>query len=142
MVVLAPEQLEQREVLQQAVEEAPCITFGEFRNLAKQRGWIFEWLLEQVKGELDKPTDTLRRIMYGALVDGKHQLLPDVVIPYTCLIELYQRATQPKPALTGEKACACGCGGALRGKQRYASPLCRKRAQRARSCELKAATVA
>jgi hypothetical protein len=65
-----------------------------------------------------------------------------IAIPYPCLIELYQQATRPKPPLAREKACGCRCGGALRGKQRYASAVCRKRAQRARSGEVKAATVA
>ena len=140
--MVASEQLEQREVLQQAVEKAPYITFGQFRHVAKQRSWSIGWLLEQVKSEFDKPTETVRRIMQGAIVDGKHEMLTDVVIPYTCLIELYQRATGPKPALPEVKACGCGCGDALRGKQQYASAVCRKRAQRARSREVKAATVA
>lgn len=34
------------------------------------------------------------------------------------------------PTLASEKTCACGCGGKLRGKQRYASSSCRKRASR------------
>ena len=59
------EKIEQREVSQQAVEEASCITFGQFRQVVKQRGWTVGWLLEQVKDEIDKPTDTLRRAMYG-----------------------------------------------------------------------------
>jgi hypothetical protein len=128
--VLVPEQLELREVSQQAVEEAPCITFGRFRHVAKQMGWTVEWLLEQVKGEIDKPTDMLKRLMHGALVDGKHQLLAEVVLPYSCLIQLYLRATQPVPALAGEKACACGCGALVRGKKRWARSGCRKRVQR------------
>jgi hypothetical protein len=53
-------QLEQRKVLQQAVEKAPCITFGQFRHVAKQRGWLIAWLVEQAKGEIDRPTDTSR----------------------------------------------------------------------------------
>jgi hypothetical protein len=56
--------------------------------------------------------------------------LAEVVLPYTCLIALYNKATQPTPALVGEKVCACGCGAKVRGKQRYASPACRKRWQR------------
>jgi hypothetical protein len=78
--------------------------------------------VEQVKGELDKPTDTLRRILHGAIVDGKHDMLADVVISYTCLIQLYQRATQSKPALAGEKACACGCGAQVAGRKKWATP--------------------
>jgi hypothetical protein len=121
---------EQREVLHQAVENASCITFGQFRHLAKQRGWSIVWLVEQVKSEIDKPTDTLRRIMHGAMVDGKHHLLADVVLPYSCLIALYQRVTQPVPALVGDKACACGCGERVWGRQRFASQACQKHCYR------------
>jgi hypothetical protein len=110
--------------------QAPCITFGQFRAVAQQREWSEAWLVEQCRGQLEEPTATIRRVLYGALVDGKRVSLAEVVLPYTCLITLYNKATQPKPALVGEKACVCGCGAKLRGKQRYASPACRKRAQR------------
>ena len=140
--MLATKKLDQREVLQEAVEKATCINFHQFRHIAKQQCWSIEWLVEQVKCAIDSPTDTVRRIMHGALLDGKHQLLADVVIPYTCLIELYQHATRPMPPLAGEKACGCGCGDALRGKQRYASAGCRKRAQRTRNGQVNAATMA
>ena len=128
--MFAPEPQEQQEILQQAVEKAPCITFGQFRSLARHRGWTVEWLREQVAGEIDQPTETLRRVMHGALVNGKHQLLADTVVPYRCLIALYQRATQSTPAPAGEKACACGCGAWARGKKKWATPGCRKRVQR------------
>jgi hypothetical protein len=100
----------QREVSPQTVENAPCITYGQFRQVAKQRDWSIDRLVDQVKGKIDAPTDTLRRIMHGAQVDGKHQLLADVPLPYTCLIELYQRATQPKPAPDGGRLVVVGVG--------------------------------
>jgi hypothetical protein len=56
----APKQLEQREVFPEAVEKALCITYGRFRQIAKQRDWSIEWLVKQVKGELDKPIDELQ----------------------------------------------------------------------------------
>jgi hypothetical protein len=128
--MFAPEPQEQQEILQHAVEKAPCITFGQFRSVARYRGWTVEWLREQVADEIEKPTETLRRVMHGALVDGKHQLLAETVVPYRCLIALYQRATQPTPAPAGEKACACGCGARARGQKKWATPGCRKRVQR------------
>jgi hypothetical protein len=124
------DQLDQREVLQRNVEKAPCITFSQFRQVAKQRWRSNEWFTEHVKGEIDRPSDTLRRILHGAVVDGKQHLLADVVISYRCLIELYQGATLPKLALVGEKACACGCGAKVTGKRKWARPGCRKRVQR------------
>lgn len=106
------------------------VTFGEFRKLAAQRGWSVAWLVEQCKGELDRPTDVIRRVLEGSIIDGKKETLWDVVLPYRCLIELYQRATKPTPALVGEPVCACGCGGKVFGRHKWASPGCRKRIQR------------
>jgi hypothetical protein len=56
--------------------------------------------------------------------------MKDVVLPYRCLIALYQRATAQVLALDGEKVCPCGCRVALRGRQTYASDACRKRVAR------------
>jgi hypothetical protein len=129
-----------REITQSAVSEAPCVTFREFRKVAKPHEWSLEWLVEQCKAELDRPTDTIRRVLEGARVEGHWQGekwvapywddMAEVVLPYRCLIALYQRATRPQPALAGEKVCACGCGGSLRGRQTFASVACRKRASR------------
>jgi hypothetical protein len=112
------------------MNQAPWVTCRVSRKVAKQHEWSLEWLVEQCKAELDRPTDTIRRVLEGARVEGNWDDMADVLLPYRCLIELYQRATRPKPALAGQKACACGCGGVLRGKQSYASPACRKRVSR------------
>jgi hypothetical protein len=122
------------------MNQAPCVTFREFRRVAKQHEWSLEWLVEQCKAELDRPTDTIRRVLEGAQVEGHWEGrtwvtphwddMAEVVVPYRCLIALYQRATQPTPALPAERACACGCGGKLRRKQKFASAACRKRASR------------
>jgi hypothetical protein len=107
-----------------------CITFGQFRRVAQQREWSLEWLVEQCKAEIDRPTDTVRRVLQGTTVDGQHVSMAEVVLPYHGLIALYQQATAVVPALPGEKECRCGCGTALRGKQVYASDACRKRVVR------------
>jgi hypothetical protein len=130
--------LSRREISQSAIDQAPCITFGQFRKVARQREWSLEWLVEQCKAEIDRPTDTIRRVLEGARVEGHRQGerwvapywddMAEVALPYRCLIELYQRATQP--ALAGGRACVCGCGGSLRGRQKFASVACRKRASR------------
>jgi hypothetical protein len=141
---------DQREISQAAVDQAPCITFGQFRKVARQREWSLEWLVEQSKAELDRPTETIRRVLEGARVESHRQGdrwvapywddMAEVVVRYRCLIELYQRATQPTPTLPGESACACGCGGELRGKQKFASAACRKRVSRKGVIALKRAT--
>jgi len=127
-------------ISQAAIEQAPCITFGQFRKVARRRGWSLEWLVEQSKAELDRPTDTIRRVLEGARVEGHREGerwvapywddMTEVVLPYRRLIELYQRATRPRPALDGERQCACGCGGLVRARRKWASPACRKRVQR------------
>jgi hypothetical protein len=68
-----------------------------------------EWLIEQCRAELDRPTDTIRRVLEGARAEGHGEGgtwvaphwddMAEVVLPYRCLIELYQRATQPVPVL-------------------------------------------
>lgn len=130
----------QREISQSAIEQAVWVTFGQFRKVAQQREWSLEWLVEQCKADLDRPTDTLRRILEGARVEGHRaggQWVPshwadmaDVALPYRCLIELYQRAIRPQTALAGERSCACRCEAQVKGRHKWASPGCRKRVQR------------
>ena len=83
-----------------------------------------ERLTAQVTGELDEPKRTLEPIL---------KIGPtETVIPYTCLIELYQKATA-KPAEgnpIGKGYCADGCGQWVLGRQKFASDACRKRAAR------------
>lgn len=132
------------------MSHTPCVTFNQFRKVAKQHEWSVVWIVEQCRAEIDRPTDTIRRVLEGARVEGHWKegqwvapswnAMADVVLPYPCLIALYQRATQPQPALPGEGACACGCGARVRGKQKYATEACRKRASRKRVLERKQAT--
>jgi hypothetical protein len=106
------------------VDEALCVTFGRFRHVAKQQGWTVESLAAFVKGELDEPKRRMERILKTGPVE--------TVIPYTCLIELYQKATA-KPAEgkpTGKGFCADRCGQRVIGRQKFASDACRKRAAR------------
>jgi hypothetical protein len=60
------------------VNQAPCVTFGQFRILSKGQGWTVDSLAAFVKGELDEPKRTIERI----LKTGPSE----TVIPYTCLI--------------------------------------------------------
>jgi hypothetical protein len=85
------------------------VTFAQFRALAKHQGWTGDFLVAFVKGKIDEPKRTVERILKTGPADN--------VIPYTCLIELYQKATVIPSAPPGEKSCACGCGGKIRGRQ-------------------------
>jgi hypothetical protein len=119
-----PEDYNQDRALMVQVDQAPCITFGQFRHEAKQQGWTVDSLTAFVKGELDEPKRTVERILKTGSAT--------TVIPYTCLIDLYQKATatpaQGKP--TGKGYCADGCGQRVIGRQKFASDACRKRAAR------------
>jgi hypothetical protein len=66
---------------QDEVESAPTITFRQFRRLAKRHEWSLEWLVEQCKDHIDNPTATIRRVLEGAIVNGKRERLEDTVIP-------------------------------------------------------------
>jgi hypothetical protein len=113
---------QQHNISQAAVKRAPCITFGQFRKVARQREWCLEWLVEQCRTELDRPSNIIRRVLEGARVEGYREGerwvapywddMAGVVLPYRRSIDLYQRATRLKPALAGEKAYECGLGGA------------------------------
>jgi hypothetical protein len=103
--------------LMEGVDQALCITFNQFRALAKHQGGAVDLLASFVKGEMDEPKRTTERILKTGPVE--------TVIPYTCLIELYQKATA-KPAEgkpTDKGYCAVA-------RQKFASNACRKRAAR------------
>jgi hypothetical protein len=115
--------------------------------VAAQRAWSFDWIVEQCKAEVDRPT--ICRVLEGARVEGHWKggtwvaphwdTMAEVIIPYQCLIDLYVRAIRGRPALPGEKACACGCGVLIRGKKKWARPGCKKRIQRQSETRRKAA---
>jgi hypothetical protein len=113
---------DQREISQSAIDQAPCITFAQVRDLAARKGMTLDDLVERFRGALDRPREVFTR-----LLDKRHG---KVVIPYGAVIAWYQRATAPVLALAAEKACACGCGDKVSGRHKWASPGCRKRVQR------------
>jgi hypothetical protein len=103
-----------------AVDQAPQVTNAMFRQRAKQRGWSTKWLVECIWGEVDRPTEVIKRIM--GLAE------PFAVIPYPVLTELYH---DKKPAAASKRgACQYGCGHRVMGQQRFATDACRKRVSR------------
>jgi hypothetical protein len=127
------ELLGMREVSQHKIDSVSLITFSEFCKLAAKKEWSIEYLAERVKGDIDRPKEVMNRILNGAIVNGKRESLSDVIIQYTVLIELYLRETQ-KDMMADPKqksrACACGCGKSVRGRQRLATSACRKKVSR------------
>jgi hypothetical protein len=83
----------------------PRVTYAEFREVAKAQGWSREWLIEQVRGHVDKPAETIDRLLKGVFVPAHGQgreytsahweNLAETVIPYGCLLGLYHAAMQP-----------------------------------------------
>jgi hypothetical protein len=76
------------------------------------------------KGELDEPKRTVERILKTGPAE--------TVIPYTCLIELYQKTTAkpPEGKPTGKGYCADGCGQRVIRRQKFATDACCKRSAR------------
>ena len=110
--------------LMECVDRDPCITFNQFQALAKRRGWTVDFLAAFVKGELDEPKRTIERILKTGPAE--------TVIPYTCLIELYLKATAKlaEGTPTGRGYCVDGCGQRVMGRKKFASDAYRKRAAR------------
>src|SRR5262245_50976052 len=103
------------------------VTFGEFRQLAARRDWTAEELAERLKGQFGGPVESdfyERPLTYFQRVLAHDSTTEDIMIPYRCLIEAYVNATRftpADPASNGvSRRCACGCGSAVWGKNRYA----------------------
>jgi hypothetical protein len=109
--------------LHRSIDQAPQVTCAMFRQRAKSRGWTTPWLIEQVRGDVDRPAEPVKRVLGLAPAE--------TLVPYGCLIALYERATAVPLAGPGERRCACGCLRRVKGRQRWGSSACKKRMQRA-----------
>jgi hypothetical protein len=90
---------------QETIEAAPCITFGEVRDLAKAKGIDLKEHFRNIV-----PTDVLERVTMP-----KHA---KVVMPYWPVIAWFQSTTT--------HPCRCGCMTPLQ-EGRFATPTCRVR---------------
>jgi hypothetical protein len=111
-----------REVSQRAVDHAPCITFGQVRELAAKQGMTVRDLVAQFQEDVERPREVFMRVW--------DRRLDAVVMPYRAVIAWYQQAIAPMLAQEEEPACACGCGAMVRRRKKWASPGCRQRAYR------------
>jgi hypothetical protein len=111
-----------REVLQRAVDQAPCITFGQVRALAVKQGMSPSDLVAQFQEDVERPREVFTRVW--------DRRLGGVVMPYWAVIQWYQKTTAPVLALAGEPTCACGCGIRVWGRRKWAKPGCRMRVYR------------
>lgn len=67
----------------------------------------------------------------GFTVRGKYQAVGNGV-PYPLALALAQAIVASDRAVTPLRVCECGCGQYVTGRERLASPACRKREQRKR----------
>lgn len=108
-------------------------TIGQFRDLALDRGWPEEWLVEQCRHEMDAPTATVREILSGygntrssgPWSNGKSERvsLKNTVLVWAPLLKLY--ATYA--------ALCLECNTTMEDQTaKYCSPECRGHAARKR----------
>jgi hypothetical protein len=111
-----------REVLQRAVDQAPCITFAQVRALAMKQGLTLRDLVGQFQEDVEHPREVFTRVW--------DKRLGGVVMPYWAVIQWYEKATASVLALAGEPTCACGCRVRVWGRRKWARPGCRLRVYR------------
>jgi hypothetical protein len=78
-----PERYNRDRALMVGVDQAPCVTFKQFRDLARRRGWSIVWVAGQMRGEVEDQKHTAERIMKTGPAE--------TLIPYTSLLVLYNR---------------------------------------------------
>ena len=102
------------------------ITFKNFSNLAKRRGWTPEFLAEKFKGIIESPSEFFHRCLSGKL-DW------NTVIPYKSVLDFYWRELSPLIEEKAGRFCICGCQRRVYGRKQFASGYCRLRRHRQRS---------
>jgi hypothetical protein len=122
--------------LQRRLGHKPDVTVADFQRLAKGQGWTEDWLTKQLRSHLDDSrriaqellTGTGRQRPFTEHYDPQIECdLPASVIPYSCVLELYESTADREQAQPGERACVCSCGKRVHGKQKYATQACRQR---------------
>ncbi len=105
------------------------VTFRHFFSIAKIRGWTVEELAAESRGVAEKEpaSSYFARVFRGD---------PDwnVVIPFQSLISKYVRAASHLIADGQIRACACGCGSPVFGRDRLAWPDCTALPRNGRNC--------
>ncbi len=96
------------------------VTFRQFAAMAKRMGWTAEELGAEFRGvaENEPAVSYFARVLRGD---------PDwnVVIPFRSVIAKYVRAAANLIADGRLRACACGCGSPVFGRDRLAWPDCK-----------------
>ncbi len=113
------------------------VTFKDFSDLARRRGWTVQFLAERFRGIIEEPTEFFTRVL-ACRYQGEYR--GDVTIPYRSILEFYRAELTFRQQETGrERFCACGCGTRVWDRKKWATCACRKRAQRTGSQTAKTA---
>lgn len=108
--------------------EVPAeVTFRDFSDLAKRRGWTPQFLAEKFKGKIDGPSEFFHRVIQH---DKQYA---DVVITYRSVIEFYRAESSALLVDGAIRLCVCGCARRVYDRKQYAQTACRKRTERERS---------
>ena len=103
------------------------VTFREFRDLARKRGWTVDFLVEHFRGKFGDRGD-VRRLFEDIMHQRRFN---ENLIPYRSVITFFETELGYHQAETGrEHRCACGCGMRVFDRRKWASETCRKRGQR------------
>ena len=84
------------------------VTFKDFSELARRRGWTVQFLAERFRGIIEEPTEFFTRVL-ACRYQGEYR--GDVTIPYRSILEFYRTELTFRQQETGrERFCAGGCG--------------------------------
>jgi len=107
------------------------ITFKEFATVARKRGHSAEPLADRFRGKIDEPREFFERVM-SCKYKGEDRA--GVVIPYKSVIEFYQAEMHYfADSNRKHRVCACGCDRPIFDRKKWATPGCKKKAQRKES---------
>lgn len=100
------------------------VTFKDFRSIAERRGYTVESLVDLFRGKIEEPREFFNRVMTGK---GGKADVGDTVIPFKSVLAQFREWH----SFEGHRRfCACECGNPVFGAKKWATPACRKRAQR------------
>jgi len=101
------------------------ISYNQFAQLARRRGWTAAYLGERFRGRVENPQE-----FFNHVLQARHA---GTVIPYRSVIKFYRQQVRPEQRAGGQRSCACGCQKPVSGRKKLASAACRKRMERRRA---------
>ena len=106
------------------------VTFRDFAELAKRKGWSVQFLAEAFRGRIEDPSEFFHRVL-TCQYRGEDRSW--AVIPYLSVVDFYCKEVSPLVTEGSVRLCGCMCGMPVYGRKIYNSAACRKRVERGRS---------